>query len=122
VPERMPPEDCLWAKPWNGRTILSAGRRFRAALTQAYMPPKSPEEPPTDSHFRLRGRRVLVSYPYADFPRVWMIRVFSWTVSSRFGPDFLTSWRIELGRCAFQKFACRGFSRLKNAHSVVPNL
>ena len=24
---RMPPEDCLWAKSWKGRTILSTGGR-----------------------------------------------------------------------------------------------
>jgi hypothetical protein len=36
-----------------------------------------------------------------------MTRVLSWIVSSRSGRDFLISWCIELGRCAFQNFICR---------------
>src|SRR5215217_9449903 len=79
----MPPEDCLWAKPWNGRTILSTGRRFRAALTQAYMPPKSPEEPPTDSHFPMaweaRSRKLSLSrlFEGMDDPGLFVDCVFA---------------------------------------------
>ncbi len=35
---RMPAEDCLWAKPWKGRTILSTGGRSRTMLMERFVP------------------------------------------------------------------------------------
>ncbi len=63
---RMPPEDCLWAKSWKGRTIFSTGRCSRATLMPllvfgriskivAYI--YSPIRP------EARSRRLLLKYP-----------------------------------------------------------
>jgi hypothetical protein len=37
IPAHYPPEDCLWAKSWKGRTIFSTGRS-RPTLILPIMP------------------------------------------------------------------------------------